>query len=50
MKSHNSVWVARMWCRSLTDPVLRCFMDPEELNYGDMLVGVVPEFTSWLTV
>jgi hypothetical protein len=25
-------------------------MNPEELNCGELLVGVVPELTSWLTV
>jgi hypothetical protein len=25
-------------------------MDPEGLNYGDLLVGMVPKLTSWLTV
>jgi hypothetical protein len=39
-----------MWCGIRTDPVLRCFMNQEGLNYGDLLVGVVPELVSWLTV
>jgi hypothetical protein len=50
MKSHGSVQVARMWCRTRIDPILRCFMDPEGLNYRDLLVGMVLELTSWLTV
>jgi hypothetical protein len=50
MKSHCSVWVVRMWCGIQTDPILRCFVNPEGLSYGDLLVGVVPELTNWLTV
>jgi hypothetical protein len=50
MKSHSSIWVIRIWCGIHTDPILRCFVDPEGLNYGDLLVGVVPELMSWLTV
>jgi hypothetical protein len=50
MKSHGSVRVVRMWCKICTDPVLRCFINPEGLRYGDLLVSVVPELTSWLTV
>jgi hypothetical protein len=50
MKSHDSVWVVRIWCGIHTDPILRCFVDPEGLNCRDLLVGVVPELTSWLTV
>jgi hypothetical protein len=46
MKSHDSVRVVRMWCGFCTDTVLRCFMDPEGLNYGDLLVGVVLELVS----
>jgi hypothetical protein len=49
MKSHGLIQFVRMWCGIRTNPVLRCFMDPEELNYGDLLVGMVPELTSWLT-
>jgi hypothetical protein len=33
-----------------TNPVLWCFVNLEGLNYGDLLVGVVHEFASWLTV
>jgi hypothetical protein len=39
-----------MWCRIHTDPVLRCFDNPEGLNYENLLVGVVPELSSWLMV
>jgi hypothetical protein len=39
-----------MWCGVHTDLVLRCFDDSEGLNYGDLLVGVVLEFSSWLVV
>jgi hypothetical protein len=41
MKSHGSIWVVRMWCGIHTDPFLRCFVDPEGLNCGDLLVSVV---------
>jgi hypothetical protein len=50
MKSHGSVWVVRMWCGERTDPVLRCFVNPEGLSCVDLLVGMVPELMSWLTV
>jgi hypothetical protein len=50
MKSHDFVRVLKMWYGIRTNPVLRCFMDPEGLNYGDLLVGVVPKLVSWLTV
>jgi hypothetical protein len=50
MNSLSSIRVVRMWCTICTDPVLRCFVDPEGLNYGDLLVGAVPELASWLTV
>jgi hypothetical protein len=33
-----------------TDPVLRCFDNPEGLNCGDLLVGIIPKFMRWLTV
>jgi hypothetical protein len=39
-----------MWHGERTDPVLRCFVYPEELSYGDLLVGVVPKLVSWLPV
>jgi hypothetical protein len=38
-----------MWCGMRADPILRCLDDPEGLNNGNLLVGVVPEFASWLT-
>jgi hypothetical protein len=50
MKPHGSIWVVRMWYDMRTDPVLRCFDNPEGLSCGDLLVGMVPELTSWLTV
>jgi hypothetical protein len=46
MKSHCSVRVVRMWCRIRTNPVHRCFMDPEGLNYGNLLVIIIPELAS----
>jgi hypothetical protein len=50
MKSHGSVWVVIMLCRISIDPVIRCYVDPEGLNYGDLIVNVLPELMSWLTV
>jgi hypothetical protein len=50
MKPHGSVRIVRKWCGKCTDPIIRCFNNLEGLNYGDLLVGVVPEFLSWLTV
>jgi hypothetical protein len=50
MKSHSSIWVVRRWYGMRTNPVLRCFDNPEGLNYRDLLFGIVPEFLSWLTV
>jgi hypothetical protein len=50
MKSHGSVRVVRMWCGIHTDPIIRCFVDPEGLNYGDLLISVVPGLMSSLTV
>jgi hypothetical protein len=32
-----------LWCGIHTDHVLRCFVNPKGLNYGDLLEGVVPE-------
>jgi hypothetical protein len=49
IKPHSFVWVVRMWCIIRTDPVLRCFGNPEGLSYGDLLVGVVPKLSRWLT-
>jgi hypothetical protein len=48
MKPHGSIQVVREWCGVLTDPVLRCFHNLEGLNYGDFLVGIVPELLSSL--
>jgi hypothetical protein len=39
-----------MWCGISIDPILRCFDDPEGLSYWDLLVGVVLELSSWLTI
>jgi hypothetical protein len=47
---HGFIRDVRMWCRICTDPILRCFDNLEELNYQDLLVGVVPELLSWLTI
>jgi hypothetical protein len=50
MKSHDPVWVVRMWCGIHTDPVLRCFVNQEGLSCENLLVSVVPELARWLTV
>jgi hypothetical protein len=50
MKPHGSILVVRMWCGEHTDPDLRCFNNLEGLSCGDLLVSVVPELMSWLTV
>jgi hypothetical protein len=50
MKSRGSVWVVRMWCRISINPVIRCYVDLEGLNYRNLVVGVLPELMSWLTV
>jgi hypothetical protein len=50
MKSHDFIRVVKMWCRICIDPVLRCFVNPEGLSCGDLLVSVVPKLVSWLTV
>jgi hypothetical protein len=50
MRPHGSVRVVKKWCSKRTDPVLRCFDNPDGLNYGDLLVHVVLEFSRWLTV
>jgi hypothetical protein len=34
---------SELWCGIHNDPVLRCFVNPEGLNYEDLLEGVVPE-------
>jgi hypothetical protein len=46
MKSHGSIRVVRMWCGIRLNPVLRCFVNPEGLSCGDLLVGVVLELAS----
>jgi hypothetical protein len=48
MKLHGSIQVVR--CSVHTNHVLRCFDNPEGLNCGDLLVGVVLEFPSWLMI
>jgi hypothetical protein len=50
MKPHDFIWVVRMWWGMCTDPVLRCSKNLEGLIYEDLLVGVVPKLSSWLTV
>jgi hypothetical protein len=50
MKPHSFVRVVRMWRGEYTNPILMCFANPERLNYVDLLVGMVPELASWLTV
>jgi hypothetical protein len=50
MKTHDSIRVDGKWCGMRTDNVLRCFDNPEGLNCGDLLIGIVLEFPSWLTV
>jgi hypothetical protein len=50
MKSHGSIHIIRMWCGICTDPVLRCFVNPEGLSCGDLLLDVVPKLVSWLMV
>jgi hypothetical protein len=50
MKSHSSMRVVRMWCIIHTDLILRCFVNLEGLSSKDLLVGVVPELVSRLTV
>jgi hypothetical protein len=49
-KSHSSVRVVRMWCEIYTNPILRCFVNPEGLSYEDLLDGMVFELVSWLKV
>jgi hypothetical protein len=39
-----------MWCGKRTDPILSCFNNTKGLNCGDLLVGIVLEFLSWLTI
>jgi hypothetical protein len=37
-----------MWCSIRTNPVLRCFDNPEGLSYEDLLVGVVSDLANGL--
>jgi hypothetical protein len=41
--------LSELWCEICTNPVLRRFVNPEGLNYEDLLEGVVPELSSCLT-
>jgi hypothetical protein len=50
MKPRGSIRVIRMWCNICIDPVLRCFDNPEGMSYEDIIVGVIPELSSWLIV
>jgi hypothetical protein len=50
MKLCGSIWVVRIRCGICTDLVLWCFDNPEGLSYEKLLVGVIPELSSWLTV
>jgi hypothetical protein len=50
MKPHSSVRVVRMSCGELTDPILRCFVNLKGLSCGNLLVGMVHELASWVTV
>jgi hypothetical protein len=44
MKPHDFVWVVRLGCGEHTNPVLKCFINPEGLNCRDVVVGMVHEF------
>jgi hypothetical protein len=46
IKPLGFIRVVRMWSSLRTDPFLRCLDNPEGLNYGDLLVGIVPELSS----
>jgi hypothetical protein len=48
MKPHGFIWVVKKWCGVRTNPDLRCFDNPEGLNFGDFVVGVVPELANGL--
>jgi hypothetical protein len=39
-----------VWCGICTNLILRCFDNPKGLSCGNMLVSVVLELSSWLTV
>jgi hypothetical protein len=48
MKPHSSIRVVKKWCGVRTNPDLRCFNNPEGLNCGDFVVGVVPKLANGL--
>jgi hypothetical protein len=50
MKPDGSIRVVRMWCGIRTDLILRCFDNPEGPSYRNLLVSVVTELSSRLTV
>jgi hypothetical protein len=50
MKPFSFIRVVRMWYGVHTNPVLRSFDAPEGMNYMELLVDVVPELLSCLTV
>jgi hypothetical protein len=35
--------LSELWCGIHTNPILRCFDNPEALNYEDLLEGMVPK-------
>jgi hypothetical protein len=41
MKPHGSIRVVRLGCDKRTNPILKCYINPEGLNYRDFLVGMV---------
>jgi hypothetical protein len=48
MKPCGSIQVVKMWCDICTDPVLRCFNNPEGLSFGNLIVGMVLELANGL--
>jgi hypothetical protein len=50
MKPRGSIRVVKMWHDICTDPLLRCFDNPEGLSCGNLVVSMVPVLSSWLTV
>jgi hypothetical protein len=50
MKPRGSIRVVKMWHGICTDPLLRCFDNPEGLSCGNLVVSMVPVLSSWLTV
>jgi hypothetical protein len=36
--------VVRLGCGERTNPIQRCFVNPERMNCGELLVGMVYEF------